>query len=90
MAKFKKGDVVVANKVVVDIDVLGDYYIHALAGGIGVVNDYGQEPPSVDVTWHQGGQCTMHEDDLDHYPDPVVCVVDEEKEETDDQRGRET
>lgn len=75
--KFKKGDVVIANRVLLDGDGSGEWRISAVKGELGVVNDYGQVSPSVDVSWMNGSQCTVHEDWIDLYQGEVTKVVDE-------------
>jgi hypothetical protein len=73
---FKKGDVVFANRVLLDKEHDGDWRITAIHGDLGVVNDYGQSSPSVDVSWYNGNQCTVHEDWIDLYQGGVEKVVD--------------
>ncbi len=73
---FKKGDVVFANAVLLDGGD-GEWRIAAKYGELGVVNDYGQTRPSVDVSWANGSQCTVHEDWINHYQGGVEKVVDE-------------
>jgi hypothetical protein len=72
---FKKGDVVFANRVLLDGDG-SEWRIAAIHGDLGVVNDYGQTSPSVDVSWYNGSQCTVHEDWIDLYQGGVQKVVD--------------
>jgi hypothetical protein len=74
--KYKGGEVVVAQRVILDRDQHGDWYIHAVPGTFGVVNDFGQTEPSVDVTWEDGSQCTVHEDEVMLYLGDVSRVVD--------------
>jgi len=74
---FKKGDVVFANRVLLDKEHGGDWRIAAIHGDLGVVNDYGQTSPSVDVSWANGHQCTVHEDWISLYQGGVEKVVDE-------------
>jgi len=74
---FKKGDVVVARDVIVDRHD-GDFYIHSPKGGLGVVNDYGQVHPAVDVTWADGSQCTLLASEIDLYTGNPIYVVDRE------------
>ena len=75
--RFKKGDVVVANAVILDRETWpdGDWYIHSAAGGIGVVNEYGQEHPRYDVRWLDGSTCTVHASVLLLYRGEVERVV---------------
>jgi len=73
---YRKGDAVRANRVILDVDSYGDYYIHAIPGTFGVVNEHGQEHPLVDVTWADGNQCTVHAEDIDPYDGYIVRVAE--------------
>lgn len=73
---YKAGDVVFANRVLLDGGD-GEWRIAAIHGDLGVVNEYGQAPPSVDVSWYNGSQCTVHEDWINLYQGGVERVVDE-------------